>query len=62
MGVTKFATRFARDTNNAGGLEGGISNGEDVVVRGYLKPISTSAAAAGKSVELCDAGAGEGRV
>jgi chorismate synthase len=34
-------TRFVRDQNNAGGIEGGISNGEDVVVRGYLKPIST---------------------
>jgi chorismate synthase len=34
-------TKFSRDHNNAGGLEGGISNGEDVVVRGYLKPIST---------------------
>jgi chorismate synthase len=34
-------TRFSRARNNAGGLEGGISNGEDVVVRGYLKPIST---------------------
>lgn len=34
-------TRFTRERNNAGGVEGGISNGEDVVVRGYLKPIST---------------------
>ncbi|MGA7158544.1 MAG: chorismate synthase [Acidobacteriaceae bacterium] len=34
-------TRFHRDHNNAGGLEGGISNGEDLVIRGYLKPIST---------------------
>jgi chorismate synthase len=34
-------TRFKRERNNAGGIEGGISNGEDVVVRGYLKPIST---------------------
>lgn len=34
-------TRFTREQNNAGGLEGGISNGEDIVVRGYLKPIST---------------------
>lgn len=34
-------TRFTREQNNAGGVEGGISNGEDVVVRGYLKPIST---------------------
>ena len=33
--------RFRRPTNRAGGLEGGITNGEDVVVRGYLKPIST---------------------
>jgi chorismate synthase len=34
-------TRFNRAKNNAGGIEGGISNGEDIVVRGYLKPIST---------------------
>ena len=34
-------TRFTREKNNAGGLEGGVTNGEDVVVRGYLKPIST---------------------
>ncbi len=33
--------RFVRPTNRAGGLEGGITNGEDVIVRGYLKPIST---------------------
>ena len=34
-------TRFTREQNNAGGIEGGVSNGEDIVVRGYLKPIST---------------------
>jgi chorismate synthase len=34
-------TRFRREQNNAGGIEGGVSNGEDIVVRGYLKPIST---------------------
>jgi chorismate synthase len=34
-------TKFTREHNNAGGIEGGISNGEDLVVRGYLKPIST---------------------
>lgn len=34
-------TRFVREQNNAGGMEGGVSNGEDIVVRGYLKPIST---------------------
>jgi chorismate synthase len=33
--------RFTRPTNRAGGLEGGMTNGEDIVVRGYLKPIST---------------------
>jgi chorismate synthase len=33
--------RFTRASNKAGGLEGGISNGEDVVLRGLLKPIST---------------------
>jgi chorismate synthase len=32
---------FFRRTNRAGGLEGGITNGEEVRVRGYLKPIST---------------------
>jgi chorismate synthase len=37
----KAAKKFRRSSNRAGGLEGGITNGEDVVVRGYLKPIST---------------------
>ena len=37
----KSASRFRRSSNRAGGLEGGITNGEDVIVRGYLKPIST---------------------
>jgi chorismate synthase len=35
------ARRFRRASNRAGGLEGGITNGEDVVIRGFLKPIST---------------------
>jgi chorismate synthase len=30
-----------RDSNRAGGLEGGVTNGEDLVVRAYFKPIST---------------------
>jgi chorismate synthase len=34
-------TRFRRDANRAGGIEGGMTNGEDLIVRGYLKPIST---------------------
>jgi chorismate synthase len=32
---------YFRDTNRAGGVEGGMSNGEPLVVRGALKPIST---------------------
>jgi chorismate synthase len=32
---------FTRKTNNAGGLEGGMTNGQTVVVRGAKKPIST---------------------
>lgn len=32
---------FVRRTNNAGGLEGGMTNGQPVVVRGAMKPIST---------------------
>jgi chorismate synthase len=33
--------RFTRGANRAGGLEGGMTNGQDIVVRGLLKPIST---------------------
>jgi chorismate synthase len=32
---------FARPTNNAGGLEGGVTNGEDVRVSAWMKPIAT---------------------
>src|SRR4051812_9881061 len=32
---------IARPTNNAGGLEGGVTNGEDLRITGYMKPIST---------------------
>ncbi len=32
---------FTRGANRAGGLEGGMTNGEDILVRGFLKPIST---------------------
>jgi len=35
------ARRYHRTTNRAGGLEGGVTNGQDVVVRAYMKPIST---------------------
>jgi len=33
--------QFYRGSNRAGGLEGGITNGENLLVRGFLKPIST---------------------
>ena len=32
---------FTRTTNNAGGIEGGMTNGQPIVVRGAMKPIST---------------------
>ncbi len=33
---------YLRASNNAGGLEGGMTNGETLVVRGYMKPIATT--------------------
>ncbi|MBI4852810.1 MAG: chorismate synthase [Acidobacteria bacterium] len=41
IGYNKEKKHFTRLTNHAGGVEGGISNGEEIRVRGYLKPIST---------------------
>jgi chorismate synthase len=41
IGYDSSARRFTRGANRAGGLEGGITNGQDVFVRGLLKPIST---------------------
>jgi chorismate synthase len=43
------AKHFRRSSNRAGGLEGGITNGEDLVIRGYLKPISTLRKALGSA-------------
>ena len=37
----KDSFRYCRKTNRAGGIEGGITNGEKVVIRAYLKPIPT---------------------
>ncbi len=42
---------FRRPTNNAGGIEGGTSNGEPIVVRASKKPISTLASR-GPSVDM----------
>lgn len=41
IGYDAARKSFTRGSNRAGGLEGGITNGQDVTVRGYLKPIST---------------------
>ncbi|HVX66625.1 MAG TPA: chorismate synthase [Bryobacteraceae bacterium] len=41
IGYDRARSRFTRGSNRAGGIEGGITNGQDVVVRGLLKPIST---------------------
>jgi chorismate synthase len=35
------ARRFYRNTNRAGGLEGGVTNGEEIRVTGFMKPLST---------------------
>ncbi|MBA7525794.1 Chorismate synthase [subsurface metagenome] len=37
----KDSFRYYRKTNRAGGIEGGVTNGEKVVIRAYLKPIPT---------------------
>lgn len=41
IGYNEDTKEFIRATNRAGGLEGGVTNGEEVRVRGHLKPIST---------------------
>ncbi len=33
--------KFKRNTNNAGGIEGGMSNGEDIIIKAVMKPIPT---------------------
>ncbi|MGH9449149.1 MAG: chorismate synthase [Terriglobia bacterium] len=41
IGYDRERSHFTRKSNRAGGLEGGITNGEEIVARGLLKPIST---------------------
>jgi len=50
-----------RDTNHAGGLEGGVTNGEPLVVRGAMKPIATVPAAL-RSVDLATGAADQAHV
>jgi chorismate synthase len=51
IGYDENSKSFTRPTNRAGGLEGGITNGEELRVRGYLKPIATLRKAL-KSVDI----------
>jgi chorismate synthase len=39
--ILKAGDTYQRRTNHAGGIEGGVSNGMPIVVRGYMKPIPT---------------------
>lgn len=39
--ITREGGSFGRRTNHAGGIEGGMSNGMPIVIRGYMKPIPT---------------------
>src|SRR5205814_438831 len=41
LGGRTAGVGVSRPTNNAGGLEGGVTNGEDLRVSGYMKPIAT---------------------
>jgi len=41
IGYNQTGRIFTRPTNRAGGIEGGITNGEEVRLSGHLKPIST---------------------
>jgi chorismate synthase len=41
IGYNPAERQFRRPTNRAGGIEGGITNGQEIRVRGHLKPIST---------------------
>jgi len=39
--LEKNSSRYYRKTNRAGGIEGGVTNGEEVAIRAYIKPIPT---------------------
>ncbi len=39
--IIKTSGHFRRSQNRAGGIEGGVSNGMPIVIRGYMKPIPT---------------------
>lgn len=39
--ITRDAHGYSRASNHAGGIEGGMSNGQPIIIRGYMKPIPT---------------------
>ena len=41
IGYDAVSSRFTRPSNHAGGVEGGMTNGEPLVCRGFMKPIAT---------------------
>lgn len=57
-GATKPSLRWGRPTNRAGGIEGGITNGENIVVRAAVKPVATLANPL-PSIDLCTRKAAE---
>ena len=57
----EIETDRRRTTNHAGGIEGGISNGEEIVVRAAMKPLPTLMKPLG-SVDLATGEAGEALV
>jgi chorismate synthase len=52
-GRTRPPIGVSRPTNNAGGLEGGVTNGEDLRISGFMKPIATLMKPL-RSVDLAD--------
>jgi chorismate synthase len=41
IGWDEASARYRRESNRSGGVEGGITNGEPVVARAYMKPLAT---------------------
>ena len=39
--ITREGDAFGRTQNRAGGIEGGMTNGQPIIVRGFMKPIPT---------------------
>jgi chorismate synthase len=53
-GDAKASVPLRRPTNNAGGLEGGVTNGEDLRVTGYMKPILATMTESPATIERSD--------